>query len=239
MDFAEQRAADLIPVDLGILGRRDTQVLRLAADWPAGLGDPDFLAAGDVLGLLESRVEEGLAILDRVLPFLLEVRVGIHTKPINGIDNRLVRAVHPRRPSVDMANRNVAERSARNGILHLVDVRHQGVRCHARPGHFMDFRIRIPIEILAAHRDADNQLGEGVSVLFDGSLQRGNFVVDDVGTRGSPDSQEEGGVFSDGCRDSRDWFGLSTTLLDGRQYETQQSVQYHAEHSQSSCTSGR
>jgi hypothetical protein len=50
----EQRAPNFLPVALGVLNRGDSGAGLRSKARPAGLGDPDWLAAGDALGLSDA-----------------------------------------------------------------------------------------------------------------------------------------------------------------------------------------
>jgi len=71
VDVAEQRASNVLPVNLGVRGRGNGEVLLGSGNRPASLGDPNCFPASDAnsvfVSLVESRVGNGDAVVDGVL----------------------------------------------------------------------------------------------------------------------------------------------------------------------------
>lgn len=76
--IAKHGTANLLVVVLCVLGGGDGFTRGLATNRPAGFRDPNRLAAASSLGLLQSSLEELLAILDRIRLGVLEIRIGVH-----------------------------------------------------------------------------------------------------------------------------------------------------------------
>lgn len=214
VDLVEQRAANLVPEPLSVLNRGDSEVLLVAADGPASLGDPDGLSVGNVLGLADGLVPEVLGVVDAVVHLALEVRVAVEAEPVDGLDDGIVGAVGPRVPGVDVADGGVAEAGAGDGLTDALDVSNELLGLDANAGIGLDTDLRVAVEILTADGDTDDELGEGVTVLVDGRLQGGDLVVH-VST-GCPETEQQRCLLGDGGGDGLNG-GVAFTLLDGGQ----------------------
>lgn len=146
--LAEERASNLVPVGLRVGGVGNSLVLRGTADGPAGLSNPDLLAAASRLNLAKSIVEQGLAVVDGVGLSVLEVWVGVHAKPVDGLSNSVVGAVGPGGPGVDVADLNTAQNSARDGGADLADVRNNGVGVGTNTSLGLNAGGRVTVKIL-------------------------------------------------------------------------------------------
>lgn len=112
-----------------------------------------------------------------------------------------------------MADGGPAQLGASNGGTDLVDVRDNLIRVGADASVGLDAVDRVPVQILAADRDADHQLSQIISVLGNGGLEGSDFVGE-VST-GSPQAEQKGGLLGDGGRDSRNGGVGGASLLVG------------------------
>lgn len=212
VDLVEQEvAANVVPEGLGVLNRSNTLALGLTADGPAGLGDPDGLVTTVLLDVVDGVLDQSLAILDVVVVGALEVRIGINTEPVAGVNDGLVGVVGPGSPGVNVADGDILQAGSSDGGADSLDVLENGVRALANSGLGGDSSGRVTVQILTADRDTDNQLGEVVSVRGDGGLEGSNFVVKGI-TRG-PETEEQSGLLLDSGGNGRDRGVGSTTLL--------------------------
>lgn len=216
--LAEERAANLVPVLLGVGERGDGVALIGAADGPASLGDPDLLAVGDGLGLGDGVVEEGLALVDAVGHGGLVVRVAVEAEPVDLVDHGGVGAVGPGIPGVDVTDGGAAQGSAGDGRLDLLDVVDQGVGVDTDTGLVLGTSDGVTVEILAADGDTDDQLGEGLAVGVDGGLEGGDLVVDVAA--GGPETEQERGLRGNSSGNSLDGVVGGTALDHGVQTGT-------------------
>ena len=87
VDATKVGASNLIPVGLCVCERWNSQVLRLSADRPSSLGDPDGLASNSALGSSQGRVEQALALGNAVGHCILEVGVCVHSDEVAGAND--------------------------------------------------------------------------------------------------------------------------------------------------------
>lgn len=91
VDLVEKQAtANVVPVGLCVCGRGNGQVLLVTADGPTGLGNPERLAVGSRVDLVDGILEERLSAGDVVGVGVLEVRVGIETEPVDSLNDGVV-----------------------------------------------------------------------------------------------------------------------------------------------------
>lgn len=112
-----------------------------------------------------------------------------------------------------MPNRRALQRRALERLPHPLDILDDRRCIRAGPRVVLHARRRAAVQVLAADRDADDEVGEGRAVRGDGGFQRGEFVGDDGLARGAPDAEEEGGGGGDGRRDGGDGVGGGSALL--------------------------
>ncbi len=120
--LAEQRAADLVPISLGII--------EAGTAWPAVLPETGNPSPSPRRAChqphqpwrQEPPGTDFLLVVDRVGLGGLEVRVCINADPVDRINSGLVGTVHPGGPGVDVTDGRTGERSAGNGIANLLDV---------------------------------------------------------------------------------------------------------------------
>ena len=174
--LAEEGAADVLPESLGVLDRGHRLADRLAADGVPGLRDPDGLATAGLGGLAEGVGKQRVALADGVGHGVLEVRVGVHAQPVDGVDNGLVRAVVPGSPGLDVADLGILERGTGDGVPRLLDVTCDGVRLGTDVRSRLDAHGRVAVEILGADRDAVDEAAELLAVLLDGRLEGRDLV---------------------------------------------------------------
>lgn len=197
-DLAKQLAAtDLLPEELRVLGRGFGLVPGLADVGPAGLGDPDGLAADGALDGVKGAVEEIAAVLNVVALAVLVVRVLVNTDPVDRVDDGLVGAVHPDVPRVDVADGDIGQGSALERLLPVADELDELVGTGANTGLVLDARHGNAVQILGTDGGADDQVRQLLAVLLDGVLQSLDLGLDGVGA-GSPDAQKDLGVGLDG-----------------------------------------
>lgn len=218
--LAETRASNLVPVGLRVGGVSNSLVLGRTADGPAGLSDPDLLARGTVLDLGNGIVEQTVGVVDGVGLGVLEVGVGVNTNPVGSLRDSDVGGVGPGGPGVDVADLSAAQSSASNGLADLLDVGHNGVGVGTNASLGLNASGGVTVEILTAHGDTDNQLGEGVSVGVDGVLERSDLVVKDILASGGPETEQQAGVLLDGSGDGGGHIAGGTALDSGVQSGT-------------------
>ena len=209
----KQRAADLVPVCLGVFGRSDSLTGGLTADGVASLGNPDGLSASSSLGGVEGIEEETLIILDGVGHGVLEVGVGINADPVACINHSLVGAVDPDGPGVNMTNGGALETSAGNGFADLLDVVGDSGRLSARVLFVENAGRRDTVEILATDGNAGDEARKVTSILVDGRLQGLQLIGEDSFTRRSPETKQQTCLGLDSSRDGRDWGVGGSPLL--------------------------
>ena len=112
-----------------------------------------------------------------------------------------------------MADGGTAQLGASNGGTDLVDVRDDLIRVGAEASLGLDPVDRVPVQILTADGNTDNQLGQIISVIGNGGLEGGDFVGE-VST-GSPQAEQKGDFLGDGGRDSRNGGVGGASLLVG------------------------
>lgn len=170
--LGDEAARDVLPVLARVLGARHRLVDGLARDRPPGLGHPDGLVPGEGDGLVEAVVEARVRVPDAVRLRLLPVGVPVEAEPGDVVDDGAVRVVEEGVVRVDVADRAVGERRARDGAAHLVDAVDELRR---RQAHLV---VGVAVEVLAADGDAHHEVRERRSVLADGRLKSGDLVGD-------------------------------------------------------------
>lgn len=128
----EHGATDILPEGPRVLGGGNSVAEGLAADGPAGLGNPDLPATSNSANLIPSSLEEVGTLLDWVVLGILEIGVGIHAKEVAGLGEGVVGSVGVGSPGVDMTNGNTAQAGAFNGLADLTNVSNECVRVGAR-----------------------------------------------------------------------------------------------------------
>lgn len=214
----EQGATNLIPVSLSV-GRRGGSITFLGtADWPTSLSDPNLLAVGNGLGLLDGFIEELLGVLDAVLHGKLVVRVSVETEPVEVVDDIGVGGVGPRVPGVDVTDGGVAQASAGNGGTDLLDVGDKLLGLNTGAGVRLRASDGVTVHIFATDGDTNDELGEVITILADGRLESGNLVVHVAS--GGPKTQEQLGLLLNGGRNGLNGSVGGTTLDHGVQTGT-------------------
>ena len=150
---AEEGAAYLVPVGLGIFEAGHSLARGGARHGEACLRHPDWLAVDGGGSGVEGIEEETLVVINSIGIRGLEVRVRIDAGPVDGIDDGLVGTVDPGGPGVDVADGSPRERSARDGAADLLDVTGDDVRAGTGILMVRDARGRDAVQILAADRD--------------------------------------------------------------------------------------
>lgn len=114
-----------------------------------------------------------------------------------------------------MAERGAGERGAGDLLARLLDVADELVRGRAQAALVLDASWRDTVEILAANRDTDDEVGEVAAVLLDGGLKGVELVCHDLLTGAAPESEEEGCLGVDGGLEGRRRVSGGTTLDHG------------------------
>jgi hypothetical protein len=143
----------------------------------------------------------------------LEVRVGVNTEPVDGLDNGAVGAVHPVVPGIHVSDRDTAKSGAGKSRADLADVVDKILRLSSVSRLGSNAGGRETVEILTADGETDDTAGEIVTVLGDSILDRGKLVVDAVLASRRPNSKKESCVCGDGSRNSCDGIIGSSALL--------------------------
>jgi hypothetical protein len=105
-------------------------------------------------------LEEARSVLNAVGLSGLEVWVGIHSDPVDGVDDGLVRSVDPSSPGVNVTDGGSAQRSTSNGSSNLSDVGGEGSRISTISRLGSDTSGGDAVEILRANRDTSNKVCE-------------------------------------------------------------------------------
>lgn len=213
-DLAEQlAAADLLPEELGVLDGGLGLVPGLTDVGPAGLGDPDGLAADGGLDGIEGAVEQVARVLDVVALAVLVVRVLVNADPVDRVNDGLVGAVHPHVPRVDVADGHVLKGGALEGLLPVANELDELRGTGTNAGLVLDTRDGNTVEILGTNGRADDQIRKLLAVLGDGRLESLDLGLNGVGAR-SPDTQKDLGVGLDGGLKGLDGLGNLRVGLD-------------------------
>lgn len=176
-------------------------ILRGARDGPTSLGDPTGLALGRVNGCLIRVVEEAVAVRDVVGHGILEVWIRVDAEEVASRDDRVVGAVDPSSPRVDVANGDARDASAAEGRADLADVVDDVGRLSANAGQVLDAGGRDAVQVLRADRDALDQVREAGAVLGDGGRESRDFVGDGGLTSRGPNTEKKRGARVDGGGD--------------------------------------
>jgi hypothetical protein len=207
----EVLAANIAPVLLGVLHARNGLVPVRTLVGPSGLGDPDGLATGGRDGGLVRLVEELAGVFDAVALAVLIVGVLIHTDEIDGVEDGLVGGVAPDVPGVDVADGDLGDGGALEGLAEVVDEVNKGVGLNTNTTLVLDTGNRVTVEILATDGNTDDEVGQVSAVLLDGLLEGVDLLVDVVSARG-PDTKEDLGLGVDGSLESLDGVILGVSL---------------------------
>jgi hypothetical protein len=220
----DQLADDVLPVDAGVLGASDGLARLGAGNGPSRLGDPDGLALGSSLGLVQGVEEELAAAADVVAQSAFKVRVCVHADEVESIDDSAVGAVDVDSPGVDVADGLALERGSTDSIPCLLDVLDQLLGLSTGARLVLDAGGSDAVQVLTTDRDTDHKVRKGSAVLGNGSLERCNLVVE-AGLAGrAPHAEQQGCLGVDGCLDGLDDAVLSAVLNHGVQTSTGPSV---------------
>lgn len=201
-DLVEELAAtDLLPVLLSVLGAGNGLVPSLAGDGPAGLGDPNGLAASGGDGGSVGLVEKGTSVVDGVALVVLVVGVLVNTDPVDGVEDGLVGRVSPDVPGVDVADGNLGQRGILEGGLEVVDEADEGLGVGTDTRLVLDTGDGVAVQVLGTDGGTDDEVGELGAVLGDGGLQGVDLLVNVVGA-GGPDTEKDVGLSLDGSLES-------------------------------------
>lgn len=143
----------------------------------------------------------------------LEIGVRINANKVTGVSHRIVGAVHPGGPGINVTNRDARKRSAGKGILHLVDVANDGVWRGTGVLAIEDTGGRDPVQVLRADRNAGNEAVELGAVSGDGGLQGGELVGEVGIPSRAPQAKQQGGLGADGSWNGLDGRVRSAALL--------------------------
>lgn len=207
-----------------MLKRRHGLVHGGTTDGPASLSNPDGLATGGGLGLLEGFDEERLGILDGVRHGALEVGVRVHGDPVTLVDDGVVGGVHPGGPGVDVADGGTTQGSPLEGVANLLNIRDNGVGAGTNTGIVLGADDRVTVQVLTANADSHNAVGEGVTVLLDGGVESTNLLLDARIAGRTPDAEEERSVLGDSGGNGRDGIRAGARLLDSDQRSERRST---------------
>ena len=203
--LAEHGASDLLVVVLGVVGAGNGLVLSRANDGPASLGDPDGLASTGTLNLLESGVVQSLAVLNAVGLLVLEVGVGVHAEPVEGLDQGVGGVVDVGSPGVDVTNGGLLEAGSLDGLADLVDVLDEGLG--AGTGETVAVLAAndgVTVQILGTDRDTGDEAVKLTTVLVGSLLERSKLVVEGFLASRAPDTEEEAGLGGNTSGNGRD-----------------------------------
>ncbi len=138
VDLAKGRAANLVPVALGIGNAGNRKIFGWAAYRPASLSNPDGFAADSgncvVIGLPEGRV----AVLDRIFHGVLEVRVCVSADEVAVVNNSLVRSIDPGGPGIHMTDGYAGEWGSSDDFADLLYVARNNIRASTHTGFVRD-----------------------------------------------------------------------------------------------------
>ncbi|KAB8349493.1 hypothetical protein FH972_023519 [Carpinus fangiana] len=211
---AVECAVDVIPESLCVFDRGNGLADLGTGDGPTGLGDPDGLAVGHADGGIVGVEEQLLARVDGVVARLgLEVGVAVDAEEVGGLDDGRVGAVGPGGPGVNVADGDVGKGGALDQVLDLANIVGDDIGTSSNTSLVLDAGGGDAVQILRADRDGHGVVGELAAVLLDGSLERGQLVVEGLVASGAPETEQKAGVGGDGGRDGRD-NGVGGTGLD-------------------------
>jgi hypothetical protein len=205
--LAEQRAADLLPVLASVVDGCVRSAVGLAAVCPAGLGDPDVLAAGDTLGGGKRAAQEVGGVVEGVVALDLVVGEGVDGQEVDVVDDGLVRDVDPGGPGVDVGDLDLGERCVGELGADVLDELHNLLGAVTDTRLVPDTGLGHAVEVLAADRDADDEVGQLGAVLLDGRGERVELTVDARGAR-RPHTEEELCVGRNGGGEGSDGLGV-------------------------------
>lgn len=100
--LAKERATNVLPEGLSIVGGGDGVAEVLAADGPACFRDPDGLVADGITSTLQGTIEEGLAVANVVVLGVLEVGKGVEADEVTGLGDNRVGSVKPSSAGIDV-----------------------------------------------------------------------------------------------------------------------------------------
>ena len=142
--------------------------------------------------------EEAVPIVDAIGHGILEVWVRVHADEVGGADDSVVGAVDPGSPGINVTDRLAAGRSASDGLSDLADVVSEVVWGSSDARLVDDARRRNAVQVLRAHGDTGDQVGEGGAELADGAGKGSQLIVDVGLASRCPETQEQGGLGVDG-----------------------------------------
>lgn len=98
--------------------------------------------------------EDTVAVFDRVGFRVLEIGIRVDTEEIAGVDDVDIGSIHPRRPGIDMADRDTTGSSTGNSGTHLTNVTDEIGWIGADSGQIDDADGRVAVQVFAADRDS-------------------------------------------------------------------------------------
>jgi hypothetical protein len=110
-----------------------------------------------------------------------------------------------------VADGDALQRRVGDSLLVLLDELDDDVGPGTDAALVLTARLRVAVEILAADRHANDEVGELVAVRVDGLLQGAELLVDVVGARG-PDAEQQLGLGVDGGLEGLDGVVLRVGL---------------------------
>ena len=209
----DQLAGNILPEDAGIVGGRNSLVNGFATNRPSSLSDPDGLALRSSNSLVVGIEEKVAASANAIDESTLEVRVCIHTDPVEVVNDSVVAGINVYLPCVDVTELSASEAGSSNGLTGLFDVVDEYVRLST--GVASSTVDGNTVKILGTDGDTDNQVSEGSTILGDGSLERVDLVVEGLLASGGPQSKEESSLGIDRGLDCLNDSVLSSVLDHG------------------------
>lgn len=168
---AENGTTDLIPVCLGVGDAGDGEIGSIAGHRPSGLRNPDGSSTrGAGCGIV--RCSEQVKSSGNGIGFrVLEIGVLIDAKPINRVDDGLIRAVYPGSPGIDVTDGNMGKRRVGNDGTDLVDVADEIGGLGTGTGEVFNSDGGVSVEVFASDGNANDDVGEVVAVCSDCGIE--------------------------------------------------------------------
>ena len=192
-------AGDIVVVCLCVVDGSDCLSGGRAGHRPAGLGDPNGLALAGGNGYVVIVPEGGVGVFYAVGFGGLVIGVGVDTNEVDSGNQGVLAGVGPDVVGVDVADGLVADDRA-----DLVDIVDDRVRTHTDTSIVGNTNGSNTIDILRAHTDACNQVGESAAILRDSGLEGSNLVGKLSVTGRSPQTEQQRSAGADGGGDGGD-----------------------------------
>lgn len=117
----------------------------------------------------------------------------VNGEEVDFVNDSLVGPIDPGSPRVHMGDFDALQRRVCKTLTRRLDEANNGLGTVADSSFGSPAGLGIAVQVLAANREADNEVCQARAVLLDGRAECFQLIVDVVGAR-CPDSQEQFGV---------------------------------------------